>query len=145
MAKDPKYGNAIIMRFINKIMLHGKKRKAETCFYNALLSSSSKVKMEPVEFIESVIDNVRPSLEIKARRVGGANYHVPVPVDPIRQETLAVRWIVGAARGKSGASFKDLLEKELLDAFKEEGEAIKKKQDVEKMAEANKAFAHFRW
>ncbi|MCD4756043.1 30S ribosomal protein S7 [bacterium] len=142
---DRKYQNPIIGRLINKVMQDGKKSLAEDLVYGAVEDGASKVKVEVVEFINQAIDNIRPALELKARRVGGANYQVPIPVTPVRQETLAVRWIVDIARGKSGKSFDKILMKELLEAFKGEGEAIKKKNDIERMAEANKAFAHFRW
>lgn len=144
-ALDRKYNNAIIGRIINKVMQDGKKGLAEDIVYSAIEQGAQKVSVEPVEFVNQAIDNVRPALELRARRVGGANYQVPIPVSPIRQETLAVRWIVDIARGKSGKAFDMILMEELLNAFNEEGEAVKKKSDVERMAEANKAFAHFRW
>lgn len=144
-ALDRKYNNPIIGRLINKVMQDGKKSLAEELVYGALEEGSSKVKVEVVEFVNQAIDNIRPALELKARRVGGANYQVPIPVTPVRQETLAVRWVVDIARSKSGKSFDKILMKEFLEAFKGEGEAIKKKVDIERMAEANKAFAHFRW
>jgi small subunit ribosomal protein S7 len=143
--KDPKYGNLVIGRLVNKVMLHGKKTVAEDLVYSAIENGAKKVKADEVEFVEKAIDNVRPALEIRARRVGGANYSIPVPVTPRRQEALAVRWIVDSARNKQGKSFDNILADALIDAYKGEGEAIKKKIDVEKMAEANKAFAHFRW
>ncbi len=143
--KDSKYGNLIIGRLINKVMLDGKKNVAEDLVYSAVEEGSKKVKADVVEFVEKAIDNVRPALEIRARRVGGANYNVPVPVSPKRQEALAVRWIVDEARKKSGKAFDEILTNSLIDAYKGEGDAIKKKKDVERMAEANKAFAHFRW
>ena len=143
--KDSKYGNLIIGRLINKVMLHGKKGVAEDLVYSAIEDGAKKIKVDVVEFVEKAIDNVRPALEIRARRVGGANYNIPVPVSPRRQEALAVRWIVDEARGKSGKAFDEILKNSLMDAYKGEGDAIKKKKDVEKMAEANKAFAHFRW
>lgn len=143
--KDSKYGNVIIGRLINKVMLDGKKNVAESLVYSAIEGGSSKMKVDVVEFVEKAIDNVRPALEIRSRRVGGANYNVPVPVGPKRQEALAVRWIVEEARNKSGKAFDEILMNSLVDAFNGEGDAIKKKKDVERMAEANKAFAHFRW
>ena len=143
--KDLKYKNALFARFINNIMLHGKRGLAEKTFYNIVEQGAEELKTDPVEFTTKVIDNVRPALEIKSRRVGGSNYQVPVPVTPQRQETLAVRWLIDIARKKSGASFEDLLKREMIATYKGEGDAIKKKQDVERMAEANKAFAHFRW
>lgn len=144
--QDKKYGNVIIYRLINKVMQDGKKSLAESMVYSALENGAEKVKEKDINiFIGRAIDNVRPALEIKARRVGGANYQVPMPVSPRRQETLAVRWIVDAARNKSGKSFDEILMNELISAFNGEGDAIKKKVDTERMAEANKAFAHFRW
>lgn len=143
--KDSKYGNEIIGRLINKVMLDGKKGLSEDLVYSAIEGGAKDVKSDVIEFIDKAIDNVRPALEIRARRVGGANYNVPVPVSPRRQEALAVRWIVDEARGKSGKSFNEILKNSLIDAYKGEGDAIKKKKDVERMAEANKAFAHFRW
>lgn len=143
---DRKYNNQTILRLINKVMQDGKKALAENLVYTALESASQQAKEKDiVMFVSKVIDNLRPALEIKARRVGGANYQVPVPVSPVRQETLAIRWLIDVARAKSGKSFEDRLATELLSTYKGEGDAIKKKQDVERMAEANKAFAHFRW
>ncbi len=144
--QDKKYGNVVIFRLINKVMQDGKKSLAEDMVYKAVEQGAEAVKEKDINmFINKVIDNVRPSLEIKARRVGGANYQVPTPVSPRRQETLSVRWIVESARKKSGKSFEKLLMAELVSAYNGEGDAIKKKLDVERMAEANKAFAHFRW
>lgn len=144
--EDKKYGNTIISRLINKVMQDGKKSIAQDLVYTSIENGAKKVKEEDVNaFFNKAIDNVRPALEIKARRVGGANYSVPMPVSPRRQETLAVRWIVDSARKKSGKSFDAILMDELVGAYNGEGDAIKKKVDTEKMAEANKAFAHFRW
>lgn len=145
VVKDARYNSELVSRFINKIMLHGKKAKAEAIFYGAIETGAKKVNVDPMEFLGQVVDKVRPALELRARRVGGANYQVPVPVTPYRQETLVIRWIIDSARSGSGTSFDALLEKELLDAFNGEGAAVKKKDDVERMAEANKAFAHFKW
>lgn len=143
--KDSKYGNLIIGRLVNKVMLDGKKNVAEEIVYSAIEEGANKMKVDVVEFVDKAIDNVRPALEIRARRVGGANYNVPVPVSPRRQEALAVRWIVEESRKKSGKSFDRILLDALVDAYNGEGDAIKKKKDVERMAEANRAFAHFRW
>jgi len=143
--KDSKYGNLIIGRLVNKVMLDGKRTVAEKLAYSAIEEGAKKVKADVVEFVEKAVDNVRPALEIRARRVGGANYNIPVPVSPKRQEALAIRWIVDEARNKGGQSFDKILMNSFIDAYKGEGEAVKKKRDVEKMAEANKAFAHFRW
>ena len=143
---DIKYGNTIISRLINKVMQDGKKSLAQDLVYSAIEEGAKRSKMDDVNaFFNKAIDNVRPALEIKARRVGGANYSVPMPVSPRRQETLAVRWIVDSARKKSGKSFDTILMDELVAAFSGEGDAIKKKVDTERMAEANRAFAHFRW
>ncbi len=145
IAKDRKYKDEVIGRLVNKVMQGGRKAIAEELIYSAIESGAQKSNIPVIEFVHTAIDNVRPALEIKSRRVGGANYQVPIPVTPRRQETLAVRWIVDVARSKTGKSFDRLLETELLSAFKGEGDAIRKKTDVERMAEANKAFAHFRW
>lgn len=145
IVKDRKYNDEVIGRLINKVMQGGRKSKAEKLVYNAIESGAEKSKIPVIEFVHTAIDNVRPALEIKSRRVGGSNYQVPVPVTPRRQETLSVRWIVDYARSKTGKSFEKLLEVEIVNAFNGEGDAIKKKGDVERMAEANKAFAHFRW
>ena len=143
---DAKYANPIIGRLINKVMWDGKKSIAEELVYSAIESGAEAVKeSDTVTFVNKAIDNVRPALEIKSRRVGGANYSVPMPVSPRRQETLAVRWLVDASRSKSGKSFDKLLMDELINAYKGEGDAVRKKIETEKMAEANKAFAHFRW
>jgi small subunit ribosomal protein S7 len=145
IAKDRKYNDEIIGRIVNKVMQGGRKTIAEELVYNAIETAANKSKTPVVEFVHTAIDKIRPALEIKSRRVGGANYQVPVPVNPRRQETLAVRWIIDLARAKGGKSFNERLEIELLNAFNGEGDAIKKKVDTERMAEANKAFAHFRW
>lgn len=145
IAKDRKYNDEIIGRLVNKVMQGGRKSVAEGLVYSAIETAADKVSVPVVEFVHTAIDNVRPALEIKSRRVGGANYSVPTPVSPRRQEALAIRWLVDASRSKSGKSFDQLLMTEILNAFNGEGDAIKKKADVERMAEANKAFAHFRW
>lgn len=145
LIKDRKYNDEVIGRLVNKVMLDGKKSLAEELVYTAIESGAQKVNTPVIEFVHTAVDNVRPALEVKSRRVGGANYQVPVPVSPRRQETLAVRWIVDISRSKSGKSFDKILEEEITNAFKGEGDAIKKKNDVERMAEANKAFAHFKW
>lgn len=145
IAKDRKYNDEIIGRLINKVMQGGKKSIAEELVYSAIESGAEKSNTPVIELVHTAIDNIRPALEIKSRRVGGANYQVPVPVSPRRQETLAVRWLVDISRNKTGKSFNKLLETEILNAFNGEGDALKKKLDVERMAEANKAFAHFRW
>jgi small subunit ribosomal protein S7 len=143
---DRKYGSVLINRLINKVMQGGRKSLAERIVYDSLDKATEIVKEKDITvFIDKVVDNIRPALEIKARRVGGANYQVPVPVSPKRQEALAIRWIVDSTRNKSGKSFEELLISELTNAYNGEGDAIRKKQETERMAEANKAFAHFRW
>lgn len=143
---DSKYGSTVIARLINKVMQGGRKSLAEKMVYEALEKGAEKVKEKDINsFMEEVIDNVKPAMEIRARRVGGANYSIPVPVSPKRQEALVIRWIVDAARKKSGKSFAEQLMTELVNAYNKEGDAFKRKIDTEKMAEANKAFAHFRW
>ena len=143
--KYSRYGSALIARLINKVMQDGKKSTAEKSVYAALEAASKEVDMQPDAFLNLIVDKLRPALEIKSRRVGGANYSVPQPVTPARQEALSIRWLVDYARAKSGNTFESILKKELADTFKGEGDAMKKKIDVERMAEANKAFAHFRW
>jgi small subunit ribosomal protein S7 len=145
MQPDAKYGSPVATRFINKIMLHGKKSIAEKLFQAVVDSASKELEVDPNEFINKVVDTVAPALEVKSRRVGGANYSVPIPVAPRRKEALAVRWLVDAARAKSGASFDILLKKEMIDAYNGVGAAMEKRMNIEKMAEANKAFAHFSW
>lgn len=143
---DKKYGSLVISRFINKVMQDGKKSVAEKIVYAAIEGGAQEVKESDVNaFVERIIENVKPALEIKARRVGGANYQVPTPVSPRRQETLSVRWIVDSSRKKTGKAFDEILKEELVNAYKGEGDAVKKKEETERMAEANKAFAHFRW
>lgn len=143
---DRKYNSLTIARLINKVMQDGKKTLAENLVYTALENAAREAKEKDIiVFINRVIDNIKPALEIRARRVGGANYQVPVPVSPRRQETLAIRWIVDSSRVKSGASFDKILTTELLNGYNGEGDAVKKKQDTERMAEANRAFAHFKW
>jgi small subunit ribosomal protein S7 len=145
IAKDRKYNDEIIGRLVNKVMQGGRKSVAENLVYSALEAGSEKVSIPVVEFAHTAIDNIRPALELKSRRVGGANYSVPIPVTPRRQEALAIKWLVDLARGKTGKSFDEILKEEFINAYKGEGDAIKKKADIERMAEANKAFAHFRW
>jgi small subunit ribosomal protein S7 len=145
IANDRKYNDEIIGRLVNKVMQGGRKSVAENLVYNALETGAEKVSVPVVEFTHTAIDNIRPALELKSRRVGGANYSVPIPVTPRRQEALAIKWLVDLARGKSGKSFDEILKEEFINAYKGEGDAIKKKTDIERMAEANKAFAHFRW
>jgi small subunit ribosomal protein S7 len=142
---DSVYSSVSVTRFINVVLLHGKKSLAEKFVYGALESASTMLKKPALDILDTALSNVKPSLEVRSRRVGGANYQVPVPVDEHRQEALAFRWIVSAARKSKGKDFQSALLDELLSAYKGEGQAVKTKQDTERMAEANKAFAHFRW
>lgn len=145
IAPDSVYGSVTVTRLINLVMLHGKKSLAEKYVYGALTSASAALKKTPMEVLDGALSNVKPSLEVRSRRVGGANYQVPVPVEDRRQEALAFRWIVMSARKSKGKDFQVALAEELVSAFKGEGQAVRMKLDTERMAEANKAFAHFRW
>ncbi|MEA3357704.1 MAG: 30S ribosomal protein S7 [Patescibacteria group bacterium] len=142
---DSIYNSTVVTRFINYVMLGGKKSLARKLVYGALDDASARLKKKPMEVLDKVLENVKPSIEVRSRRVGGANYQIPIPVNDERQETLALRWIIKASRGKSGKDFHEVLADELVSAFKGEGEAVKTRSDVERMAEANKVFAHFRW
>ena len=141
---DPKYGNLKVAKFMNQIMKSGKKSLAEGIVYGALNEIEAKSKKEPVDVFEKALEEVGPVVEVKARRVGGATYQVPVEVKPARRLSLAIRWLVDAARSRSGMSISRKLFQELLDASNGEGIAVKKKEDTHRMAEANRAFAHFR-
>ena len=143
---DSVYGSVKLSRFINYIMLDGKKETARRIVYGALdIIKEKSGDKEPIEVFELAIKNASPVTEVRSRRVGGANYQVPVEVRPERQQALAMRWIVGAARSKKGGTMDQFLATELLLAANNDGEAVKKKENVHKMAEANKAFAHFAW
>jgi small subunit ribosomal protein S7 len=142
---DPKYGNELLAKFMNIVMLSGKKSVAEKIVYGALSIVEERTKQAPVEVFTTAMENIRPNVEVKSRRVGGATYQVPVEVRPSRQSALAMRWIVDAARGRSEKSMGQRLAGELVDASEKRGTAFKKKEDVHRMAEANKAFSHFRW
>ena len=142
---DYKYNNVKISKFINRVMLSGKKRVAERLVYSALKRLSDEVGLTVVEAFEKALKNVMPLMEVKSRRVGGSTYQVPVDVKPDRSLALAMRWIVDHARKKSGSPMEERLGNELIDSYKNSGVSIKKKEDTHKMAEANKAFAHFRW
>jgi small subunit ribosomal protein S7 len=143
---DSVYNSVALSRFINYVMLDGKKETARKIVYGAMDIIKEKVKdKEPLEVFEAALKNAGPSTEVRSRRVGGANYQVPVPVRPERQQALAMRWIIQGARGKKGKDMKFFLADELILAASNDGEAVKKKENVHKMAEANKAFAHFAW
>jgi small subunit ribosomal protein S7 len=142
---DPKFNNIVIAKFVNAIMESGKKSVAENIVYGAFEIVQSKTKMDPIAFFMEVLDKVKPSVEVKSRRVGGATYQVPVEVRPIRASAVAMRWIKEAASNRNDKTMESKLASELMDAHNERGAAVKKREDTHKMAEANKAFAHFRW
>ena len=142
---DPKFNSGSLTKFVNVIMHSGKKSVAETIVYGALDVIASRSKKDPLEIFNAALDNVRPMVEVKSRRVGGATYQVPVEVRSERQMALAMRWITEAARTRSGKSMGTRLADELMDAAERRGNAVKKREDVHRMAEANKAFSHYRW
>ena len=142
---DPKFGDLVVTKFMNAIMYDGKKSVAETIVYGALEQIRAKTKQEPVIVFKQALDNVAPHLEVRSRRVGGATYQVPVDVRPERRQALAIRWLIGAARNRNESTMVDRLSGELLDAANNRGTAVKKREDTHKMAEANRAFAHYRW
>jgi len=142
---DPKFGNQMLARFINMIMKSGKKSVAERIVYGALDRIQERASGDPVETLDKALDNVRPLVEVKSRRVGGATYQVPVEVRAARRTTLAMRWVIDAARSRGEKSMALRLAGELMDAAESRGSAVKKKEDTHRMADANKAFAHYRW
>ena len=142
---DPKYSNKLVSKFINSIMIDGKKSVAESILYGAFNFIEDKTKENPVKVFEKAIENVRPIIEVKSRRVGGSTYQVPTEIRPSRRTALGIRWIISYSRGRSGKGMANKLAGELLDAANQRGASIKKKEDTHKMADANKAFAHFRW
>jgi small subunit ribosomal protein S7 len=142
---DPVYGSDLVTKFVNSMMWGGKKSTAEGIFYEALKRMEQKGGDQPLKLFTKAVENCKPLLEVKTRRVGGANYQVPVEVNPDRRTSLAVRWLIAYARGRGEKGMIDKLSNELLDAANGKGAAIKKKEDVHRMAEANKAFAHYRW
>ncbi|MFI3272708.1 MAG: 30S ribosomal protein S7 [Pseudomonadota bacterium] len=142
---DPLYNSRLAARFINRLMYDGKKGAAEKIFYKALEVLAEKTGEEPLKAFEKSLENVKPHLEVKARRVGGATYQVPMEVRPDRQVSLSLRWLISYARSRGEKGMENKLSAELLDAFNNRGGAVKKKEDTHRMAEANKAFAHYRW
>lgn len=142
---DEKYNSTLVTKFINKVMWDGKKTIAEKIVYGAMDIVKEKTKEDPLKVLQKAVDNVKPLIETRSRRVGGATYQVPVEVLPHRQISVAVRWIVEFARKRSGKSMKEKLAAEILDAYNNRGASVKKREDTHKMAEANRAFAHFRW
>jgi len=142
---DPVYGSKVLTKFINAVMLGGKKSTAQKVMYSALERIESKSGEKGIEVFNKAMENVKPVMEVKSRRVGGATYQVPIEVRPVRQQSLGIRWIVDAARKRNERTMMERLSNELMEAATEKGSAFKKKEDTYKMAEANKAFAHYRW
>lgn len=142
---DPIFGSELAQRFINRMMLDGKKSTAEKIFYGAMRAAEEKANVPAVEIFEKALQNVMPAVEVRPRRVGGQTYQVPMDVRPERRRALALRWIIGAARKRSGKSMTEKLSAEILDAFNNTGSSIKKREDTHRMADANRAFAHYRF
>jgi|TARA_A100001037_G_C15142415_1_gene634487 small subunit ribosomal protein S7 len=142
---DPKFGDQVVSKFMSCIMLDGKKSVAERIVYGALDAIEEKVNQDPVGVFHEALDNVKPAIEVRSRRVGGATYQVPVEVRDDRRQALAIRWLIDAARGRSENTMVERLSGELLDAANNRGSAVKKREDTHRMAEANKAFSHYRW
>jgi small subunit ribosomal protein S7 len=142
---DAKYGDPVLTRFMNAVMLDGKKSVAERIVYGAMDKMQARTARDPVETFHAALDNVKPTLEVRSRRVGGATYQVPIEVRPSRRLTLAIRWIIDVARKRSEKSMVDRLAAELMDAANARGAAFKKREDTLRMAEANRAFSHYRW
>ena len=142
---DVKYNSKVVSKFVTRMMLEGKKSSCTNVLYDVMDKLKAKTEKDPLEVLLKALENVKPVVEVKSRRVGGATYQVPVEIRDSRREALAMRWIIEAARNRSGHGMADTLSAELLDAFNNTGSAFKKKEDTHRMAEANKAFAHFRW
>jgi small subunit ribosomal protein S7 len=142
---DPVYGSKVLTKFINRVMLDGKKSTAEKIIYGAMDIIASRSEKSGIDTFNEAIENVKPIIEVKSRRVGGATYQVPVEVRPVRQQSLAIRWLIDAARKRNERTMAERLANEFMDAASDKGSAFKKKEDTYRMAEANKAFAHYRW
>ena len=142
---DPKYGSLLLAKFINFVMYDGKKTTSEKIIYDALEKIKNKTKEDPIKIFNDAVGNIRPNLEVRSRRVGGATYQVPQEVKTKRSQTLALRWLLDASRRRKNKTMSDKLFNELMDASQNKGSAIKKREDTHKMAESNKAFAHYRW
>ena len=142
---DPMYGSKVVTKLINQIMLDGKKGTAQTIVYDAFKIAAEKLNQEPMDIFKQAMDNIMPVVEVKARRVGGANYQVPIEVRPERRQTLGLRWLTNYSRARSEKTMKERLAGEIMDACNNTGASVKKREDTHKMAEANKAFSHFRW
>jgi len=145
IAGDAVYGSDLVQKFISSMMYDGKRATAQQIFYKAMENLAQKTNGDALGTFKKAVENVKPVLEVKTRRVGGANYQVPVEVNPFRRQSLAIHWLISYARERSGKSMVDKLTDELMDAANSKGGAVKKKEDVHRMAEANKAFAHYRW
>jgi small subunit ribosomal protein S7 len=142
---DPKFGDRTVSKFMNYVMTDGKKSAAEKIVYGALDRIEAKLRRPPIDTFKEALENVRPSIEVRSRRVGGATYQVPVEVRPERKDALAMRWIISAARARNETTMIDKLSNEIMDAAQNRGTAVKKREDTHRMAEANRAFAHYRW
>lgn len=142
---DPLYGSTLVTKFVNQMMWDGKKSISQQIFYRALKIVENKAEDEPLKVFKKAVENVKPVLEVKSRRVGGSTYQVPIEVSTLRRTSLGIRWLIGFARSRGEKSMEEKLAAELLDAANNRGNAIKKKEDTHRMAEANKAFAHYRW
>ncbi len=142
---DPKFGDQVLSKFMNNLMLAGKKSVAEGIVYGALDSMESKAKSDPVQLFHEALNNVKPQIEVRSRRVGGATYQVPVEVRPERGQALAIRWLIASARSRPETTMAARLSGELLDAANNRGNAVKKREDAHRMADANRAFAHYKW
>ncbi|HHN73369.1 MAG TPA: 30S ribosomal protein S7 [Thermopetrobacter sp.] len=142
---DPKYGDVVLSKFINCLMYDGKKSVAERIVYEALDRIAEKMRQDPLQVFHQALDNVKPQVEVRSRRVGGATYQVPVEVRPDRRQTLAIRWLINAARARNEYTMVERLSGELMDAANNRGAAVKKREDTHRMAEANRAFSHYRW
>ena len=142
---DAKYGDTVLTKFMNNLMIDGKKAVAERIVYNAMQRVEGKLKRSPIDVFTESLENIKPSVEVRSRRVGGATYQVPVEVRPERREALAIRWLIKAARARNENTMEERLAGELIDAVQSRGSAVKKREDTHKMADANKAFSHYRW
>ena len=142
---DAKFGDTVLTKFMNNLMIDGKKSVAERIVYHAMDRVEDRLKKAPIEVFHEALDNIKPSVEVRSRRVGGATYQVPVEVRPERREALAIRWLITASRNRNENTMEERLAGELLDAVNGRGTAVKKREDTHKMAEANKAFSHYRW
>lgn len=142
---DPRYQDIVVTKFVNSLMMGGKKSTAEKIFYGALEIVEGKLQEEPLKIFKKALSNVKPAVEVKSRRIGGATYQIPVEVRPARRQSLAIRWLRDYARGRNRKTMMEKLAEEIMDAAENRGGAVKKREDVYKMAEANKAFAHLKW